>query len=75
VKKPVARRGPPANLVESHQIKKPASRTLGDLRPNATIKCLVCAEDKPQVGSTKFHAHHVCAPCTQKLQSKGDHHA
>jgi hypothetical protein len=43
---------------------------LADLRPNATIRCLYCDQDKPQGGATKFHAHHVCADCTRKLQTR-----
>lgn len=43
--------------------------TLADLRPNATIRCLHCDQLKPQAGSVKFHAHHVCADCTKKLQA------
>ena len=48
---------------------KPATRTLADLRPNATIHCMVCDKDAPAAGSRKFHAHHVCVPCSQKLQA------
>ncbi|WP_288074810.1 hypothetical protein [Pseudomonas sp.] len=46
-----------------------AIRTLADLRPNATIQCLYCNTQKPQAGSSKFRAHHVCADCTKKLQA------
>ena len=52
-------------------MKQPAKQTLADLRPNATIKCLHCEQTKPQVGSVKFHAHHVCADCAAKLHAKG----
>jgi len=45
------------------------TRTLADLRPNATIRCLRCDQLKPQAGAVKFHAHHVCADCTKKLQA------
>lgn len=48
-----------------------AKQTLSDLRPNATIVCLHCEQTRPQVGSMKFHAHHVCADCVMKLQAKG----
>jgi hypothetical protein len=45
------------------------TRTLADLRPNATIRCLRCDQLKPQAGAVKFHAHHVCVDCTKKLQA------
>jgi len=41
-----------------------------DLRPNATIRCMVCDADKPQAGAVKFHAHQVCRDCVQKIQAK-----
>jgi hypothetical protein len=43
--------------------------TLADLRPNATIHCLHCDQDKPATGAVKFHAHHVCQACVTKLQA------
>ena len=43
---------------------------MADLRPNATIKCLYCNEQKPQAGAQKFRAHHVCRECSTKLQTK-----
>lgn len=46
------------------------SRTMADMRHNATIKCLYCNEQKPQTGSQKFRAHHVCCECVTKLQTK-----
>lgn len=49
-------------------MKKP-KKSLADLRSNATIWCLYCEETKPQTGAQKFRAHHVCADCTQKLQT------
>lgn len=49
-------------------------QTLADLRPNATIQCLYCNQAKPQAGSQKFRAHHVCAECVGKLQKQGGHH-
>jgi len=55
------------------QALKPAqaqSRTMADLRPNATIWCLYCNEKKTQTGSQKFRAHHVCRECVTKLQTK-----
>ena len=45
------------------------TKTLADLRPNATIRCLYCEQTKPQAGAVKFRAHHVCADCTKKLQA------
>lgn len=45
-------------------------RTLADLRPNATITCFYCGKVKPQAGSRKFRAHHVCADCIKKLNQK-----
>lgn len=45
------------------------TKTLADLRPNATVFCLYCQQTKPQPGAVKFHAHHVCAQCVQKLQA------
>lgn len=45
-------------------------QTLADLRPNATIQCLYCNQAKPQAGSQKFRAHHVCAECVGKLQAQ-----
>ena len=45
-------------------------RTLADLRPNATITCLRCCCTKPQAGSRKFRAHHVCADCIKELDQK-----
>lgn len=45
------------------------TRTLADLRPNATITCFYCNTTKPQVGSEKFRAHHVCAECAKKLRA------
>lgn len=45
-------------------------RTLADLRPNATITCFYCGKVKPQAGSRKFRAHHVCADCIKELNQK-----
>lgn len=51
-------------------MKKPTpSMTLADLRPNATIRCMVCDKDAPAAGSKKFHAHHVCVACAQRLNT------
>lgn len=50
--------------------KQRPKQTLADLRPNATIKCLQCDRQKPQAGSVKFHAHHICEECAAKLKSK-----
>lgn len=51
---------------------KPAAptRTLADLRPNTTVRCLYCSQDKPAAGSVKFHAHHVCSDCAAKVRAK-----
>lgn len=51
---------------------KQPTRTLADLRPNATIQCGYCGETKPQAGSEKFHALLICAPCASKLQALSD---
>lgn len=48
--------------------KPAATRTLSDLRPNATIRCLYCDQPKPQAGSQKFHKRDVCSDCVTKLQ-------
>ena len=48
---------------------KPPTRTLFDLRPNATIDCMVCEKTKPQPGSVKFHARHICFECATRLQA------
>lgn len=50
--------------------KQHAKQTLADLRPNAAIKCLQCDQTKPQAGSVKFHAHHICEGCAAKLKAK-----
>lgn len=50
--------------------KQRAKQTLADLRPNAAIKCLQCDQTRPQAGSVKFHAHHVCEGCAAKLKAK-----
>lgn len=50
---------------------KPAPiRTLADLRPNATVHCMVCEQQRPAAGAEKFHAHHVCRECAAKLRAK-----
>ncbi|MDD2730383.1 hypothetical protein [Malikia sp.] len=46
------------------------SRTLSDLRPNSTVRCLVCDQTKPQATAVKFHAHHVCSDCAAKVRAK-----
>lgn len=48
---------------------KTAKKHFSDLRPNATIVCLRCSQVKPQAGSRKFRAHHVCHACAVKLQA------
>ncbi len=45
------------------------TRTMADLRPNATIQCYYCHEPKQQAGAEKFRAHHVCAACAKKLRA------
>ena len=49
---------------------KPPTRTLFDLRPNATIDCMVCEQPRPQAGAIKFRSLHVCAECAAKLRAK-----
>jgi len=50
---------------------KPATtRTLADLRPNATVHCMVCEQQRPAAGAEKFHAHHVCRECAAKVRAK-----
>ena len=51
---------------------KQPTRTLADLRPNATIRCMYCNQDQPQAGAVKFRAHHVCGSCASKLQAIPD---
>ena len=43
---------------------------LADLRPNATVMCFLCLLIKPQASAVKFHAHHVCAECADKVRAK-----
>lgn len=47
---------------------KTRTGTLADLRPNTTVHCMVCEQKKPQVGSEKFHSHHVCKECAAKVR-------
>lgn len=49
---------------------KPPRNGLADLRPNATIKCFWCGEEKPAAGAVKFYAYQVCAPCAAEVQAK-----
>lgn len=46
-----------------------ATRTLLDIRPGQTIRCMYCDQIKLQTGSSGFHAHRVCRECVQKLQT------
>ena len=46
------------------------ARTLSDLRPNATINCMVCEQVQPQAGAIKFRSLHVCAECAAKVRAK-----
>ena len=46
------------------------TRTLSDLRPNATIDCMVCEQSRPQAGAIKFRSLHVCSECAAKLRAK-----
>ena len=41
---------------------------LQDLK-QGTIHCMICAKESPAAGSTRFHAFHVCLPCSQRLKS------
>ncbi len=43
--------------------------TVAGLRPNTTIQCLYCDQQKPQAWSVKFRAHHVCSECAKKLRA------
>lgn len=51
-------------------MKPDSTRTLADLRPNATIDCMVCEQQKPQAGAIKFRSLHVCRECAAKLRAK-----
>lgn len=51
-------------------MKPAATRTLADLRPNATVHCMVCEQQRPAAGAEKFHAHHVCRECAAKVRAK-----
>jgi hypothetical protein len=46
------------------------TKTLADLRPNATIDCMYCNQPKPQAGSEKFYKLDVCCECAAKLKAK-----
>lgn len=46
------------------------TKTLQDLRPNATIHCYCCNETKPAATAVKFYAHHVCRECATTMQAK-----
>lgn len=48
------------------------TRTMTDLRPQASIWCMYCDQQKPQAGAQKFRAHHVCRECVTKLQQQGE---
>ena len=52
------------------QVAQAQSRTMADLRPGASIWCMYCDQQRPQAGSQKFRAHHVCRDCVTKLQTK-----
>lgn len=66
MKKPRPSHRPPHAL----QAAQEPNRTMADMRPNATIKCLYCNQQRPQAGAQKFRAHHVCRECVTKLQTK-----
>ena len=34
-----------------------------------TVHCMICEKEAPAPGSTRFHAFHVCLPCSQRLRS------
>ncbi len=53
----------------------PTSRTMADLRPQASIWCMYCDQQRPQAGAQKFRAHHVCRECVTKLQALPDSRA
>ncbi len=46
------------------------ARTLLDIKPGQTIRCMYCDQIKPQAGSSGFHAHRVCRECVTKLQAQ-----
>lgn len=49
-------------------MKPSTTHTMADLRPKATVHCMVCDQQRPQAGSEKFHAHHVCRECAAKQE-------
>lgn len=51
-------------------MKQTPTRTLSDLRPNATIDCMVCEQTRPQAGAIKFRSLHVCSECAAKVRAK-----
>ena len=51
-------------------MKQAPTRTLSDLRPNATIDCMVCEQPRPQAGAIKFRSLHVCSECAAKVRAK-----
>lgn len=56
-------------------IDKKTLKQFSDLRPNTVIECFSCRQVKPQQGSVKFRAHHVCQECVFKLKTKKDQNA
>lgn len=69
MKKPRPSRRPP------QAAQAPTSRTMADLRPQASIWCMYCDQQRPQVGAQKFRSHHVCRECVTKLQALPDSRA
>lgn len=44
--------------------------TLADLAQHQRITCMLCGSDKPAQGARRFRAHHVCAECVMRLETK-----
>jgi ribosomal protein L37AE/L43A len=46
---------------------KPTPKRLTDLRPAATVPCMLCEQPRPKEGARQFHALWVCGPCAAKV--------
>jgi len=46
---------------------KPTPKRLADLRPAATVPCMVCEQPRPKEGARQFHALWVCGQCAAKV--------
>jgi ribosomal protein L37AE/L43A len=46
---------------------KPTAKRLADLRPAATVPCMLCEQPRPKEGARQFHALWVCGPCAAKV--------